>query len=143
MNGDDNLTYDILKLIASCKNGIIRNQIKKYYNNAWLVLRELMCNGWIVRKFDGRYYKYYITSCGNKQLRKIDKMTKILNENEWYYYVRIGTNDRWINYSNVVNVCRRDMIEPLLTDHLNRYEMIWEAMSIADYNEMFGVVNNV
>ena len=31
MNGDDNLTYDVLKLIASCKNGIIRNQIKKYY----------------------------------------------------------------------------------------------------------------
>jgi len=62
-----------------------------------------------------------------------------IDEDEWYYFVRKGTNDIWLNKANERNVCVRSRIGPML-DGLNQYEDLWEAMTIAQYKRKFGDV---
>lgn len=69
---ESNLTYKVLFLIANTSNGITRNQVKKHFPTAWVILRRAITKGWIVRKFDGKYYKYIITENGLDKIALIE-----------------------------------------------------------------------
>jgi len=146
---ETNLTYNVLNLISMMP--ITRSQIKKPFPTSWRVLRRAMERGWIIKNCD----KYEITEDG---LDKID-IIKIdygiyenggenimscepIDETEWYYIVRIDTNERLINKSYSVNVCKERLLNSMLHG-LNKYGVTWEAITVADYNEKFKNVGSV
>lgn len=61
----------------------------------------------------------------------------VLDKEEWFYIVRIGTNERFINKSDDINVAKKPFVTNLLAE-LNRNGNRWEAMSIAQYDRKFG-----
>lgn len=65
-----------------------------------------------------------------------------VDKRKWYYLVRRGTNERHINKSSVVNVCERKHL-PAILKRLNRFGDIWQPMTIARYEELFGELVSV
>lgn len=62
-----------------------------------------------------------------------------IDDETWYYVVRRNTNERLLNKSNDVNVCKGYHLKELLAK-LNQYGFRWEAMTISEYNRKFGNV---
>ena len=69
------------------------------------------------------------------------KNNGIINEDEWFFIVRTGTNERFINRSGSVNVCEEWCLDNILPQ-LNFHEDNWEGMSIRDYNYKFGNIGD-
>lgn len=65
-----------------------------------------------------------------------------LNENDWFFIVRTDTNERLLNKSGDINICREHHLQGILR-HLNRFANVWEAITIAEYKEIFGEYMNI
>lgn len=64
-----------------------------------------------------------------------------INEDTWYYIVRIGTNERFINRSGDINVCEEWCLDNILPQ-LNLYEINWMGIPISEYNRKFGNIGD-
>jgi len=59
-----------------------------------------------------------------------------IDDEDWYYIVRSGSNERLLNKSGDINVCKRYHLQYILPK-LNIYDKTWYAITIADYNRKF------
>lgn len=63
-------------------------------------------------------------------------MVEEINNEEWYYIIRTGTNEKWRNSNDEINVCKSYHLDAILR-RINKFGDYWEGISIADYNKMF------
>jgi hypothetical protein len=61
----------------------------------------------------------------------------ILNKDEWYVIVRIGTNECLVNKSQSINVCLGYHL-PEILKHLNKYKEVWAGMTLEEFDRRFG-----
>lgn len=66
-------------------------------------------------------------------------MVEEIDSENWFYIIRRGTNEKWRNGNDEINVCESYHL-PAILSRVNRFGDCWESISIADYNRKFRYV---